>query len=166
MKTKVCKYCGVEFLPKPKANNVKFCSKSCRTKYYYHNNNMKEYQRERARTKLEEKYSRDELIQCKICGKFFRQVGSHIYLSHGLTAREYRKEFGFDVKKGQLPKDYRQLKSKQAFECGGVRNLKLGAVFRFEKGQKGVGVYKRSPQTKERLKQQGKKFAKNLKYNH
>ena len=91
-------------------------------------------------------------IQCKICGKWYIQVGSHIFQKHKMTAKQYRKEYGFDVKKGQLPENYRKLKSNYVFENGTVNNLKAGEKYKFKKGQKGCGIYNRSQETMERLK--------------
>ena len=93
------------------------------------------------------------LIQCQICKKWFRQVGSHIFMTHGITAREYREAYGFDVRRGQLPEDYKELKHNQAIENGmDVRLQKTGVKMRFKKGQKGLGLYNRSPQTMAKLK--------------
>jgi len=98
-------------------------------------------------------YGVENLIQCQICKKWFRQVGTHVFLTHGITAREYREAYGFDVKKGQLPEDYKELKHNQAIENGmDVRLQKTGIKTRFKKGQKGLGKYKRSAQTMARLK--------------
>lgn len=91
-------------------------------------------------------------IQCAICGRYYRQVGSHIVQRHGIEAREYRKEYGFDLKKGQLPTDLRELKAKQVFENGTVKNLKKGKQYWFIKGDQEAGRYIRSQQTMERLK--------------
>lgn len=33
-------------------------------------------------------------LQCHICGMFFEQLASHIYHTHSLKAREYKKKFG------------------------------------------------------------------------
>jgi len=120
---------------------------SLKTKLYRKNWHRKNYQE-----RLLQNFSKDDLVQCKICGKYFRQVGSHIVQRHGMLAREYRKEFGFDVKKGQLSKDLKELYSKQVFENGTVNNLKSGAKYRFKKKQVGLGKYMRSEQTKKRLK--------------
>jgi hypothetical protein len=81
-------------------------------------------------------------------------VGSHINQVHKIKAREYRKMFGFDVKKGQLPPKLKELKSRLAIERGGYKNLKAGKKFWFKKKQKNVGVYTRSEQTLERLRSQ------------
>lgn len=149
-KDKKCQRCGEIFTPAKYANNVKYCSQYCRNKGYYEKRGGAKYQREYYNKIRKE----DGLpkIQCMICGLMYRQVGTHIVQAHGITAREYRLEFGFDLKKGQLPEDYRELKANQSVICGGVENLKKGAKFRFKKGQKGVGLYTRSPQTIERLK--------------
>lgn len=96
------------------------------------------------------------MIQCKICGKWFRQVGSHVTQVHKLTAREYREYIGVDVKRGLLPDDLRKLYGEQALENGTYKNLKAGKKYWFKPGQEGVGVYKRSDQTLERLREQGK----------
>lgn len=150
---KVCAHCGKKFnTPYPQ---YKYCSLKCRRKAYYLIYN-KPRQKDDWEKRLLKKYSKDELVQCKICGKWFRQVGSHVWQIHGYTAREYREEYGFDVKRGQLPEDYREKKAKQAFECGGVKNLEQGKKFWFKKGDPRVGNYKRSEQTKERLQKQGK----------
>lgn len=147
-----CLLCKKEFKQKQHANNQKYCSAICRRKVEYKRKGGAEFQREY----LQKKALRDgkPRIQCKICDKWFRQVGSHIVQIHQMTAREYREEFGFDVKRGQLPDDYRQIKAEYVFENGTVNNLKKGKKYWFEKGDKKAGRYQRSQQTMERLKQQ------------
>ncbi len=154
MPVKKCKLCGKNIKPRPYANNVKFCSIKCRHKQEYINRGGKEAQRAYL-DKIRENDGKPK-IKCLICGKSYRQVGSHIFNSHGITAREYREAYGFDVKRGQLPDDYRELKAEQAIECGGVKNLKQGKKFWFKKGDPRVGRYTRSKQTLERLKNNGK----------
>jgi hypothetical protein len=90
-------------------------------------------------------------IRCEVCKQFYKQVGSHVVQTHAFkTAREYRKKYGFDVKRGQLPKDYRKLKAYHVFNNGTVENLKAGKKYWFKKGDK--INYERSPQTIARLK--------------
>lgn len=145
-----CAECGKDFTPKPKAHNIKYCSQLCRNRVYYRNRGGAEAQRDYI-YKRKQADGRDK-IQCQICKKWYRQVGSHIVLMHKITAREYREAYGFDVKRGQLPEDYRRLKADQSVECGGVRNLKRGAPYRFVPGDKRAGKYKRSLETLARLK--------------
>ena len=61
------------------------------------------------------------------------QVGSHIVQRHGMTAREYREQFDFPVKKGIICQEYRQKKAKQALENGTYKNLEAGKPFRYDK---------------------------------
>ena len=142
-----CKVCDG---PLPKGYRT-YCSDICRNyaTNQRHSKDHTDWQRKQRDAKAS-RPSKDK-IQCLICGKWYRQVGTHIVQVHKMTAREYRKEYGFDVKRGQLPKDLRQLKREQVFENKTVKNLKVGKKFWFKKGQKGVGVYKRSAQTMERL---------------
>ena len=150
--TNNCKRCEAPLVPKgPKDNNKKFCSATCRDSQYREDN--KEYLNERQREYLRGK-TKGEKIVCVVCGKDYRQVGTHITQRHNMTARQYREKYGFDVKRGQLPKDLRRKKRAQVFENNTVDNLKTGRLYRFKKGQQNIGTYKRSTQTMERLKQQ------------
>lgn len=94
----------------------------------------------------------DDKIQCLICGLWYKQVGSHIWQVHKISARQYRKEYGFDVKKGQLPENYRRIKRDYVFENNTVDNLKAGKKCWFKKGDHAIGRYERSQETMERLK--------------
>jgi len=95
--------------------------------------------------------------ECKICGKWFDRVGSHVVQVHHITAREYRKEFGFDLKRGQVTDEYRETMREHVFENGTIENLKKGESHRFVKGHK--INYERSEQTQERLKEHWKKVS-------
>ncbi len=161
---KNCKMCGN---PLPTKRHRTYCSEQCRNKRNYltvRNKMGREAFNERQRKYLYLQKIEDPRgkIQCKICGKWYRQVGTHIVQVHKITAREYRKAYGFDVKRGQLPDDLREHKAEQVFDNGTVNNLKVGKKFWFKKGQEGVGVYERSAQTMERLKVLGKNTKRNL----
>ena len=146
-----CKICGG---PLPNARYRTYCSAKCRNK----RNNAKqaekgystEYQR-KLRDKEASKPSPDK-VQCLICGKWYVQVGSHVWQVHHLIARKYREQFGLDVKRGTVPEWYRKVKGEQALENGTFKNLEKGAEFRFKKGDKRAGHYERSQQTLDRLK--------------
>ena len=89
-------------------------------------------------------------IKCLICGKYFTKPCSHVWQAHQLSAREYKKEFGFDLKKGIIPEEHREhLKEVQTEEA--KENLKKGSVSLFQKGDHSIGRYERSKQTLERL---------------
>jgi len=87
-----------------------------------------------------------------LCGLWYIQLGTHVYQVHGMTGREYREHFNLEVKRGTVPEWYRKLKGDQALDNETFKNLENGAKFRFKKGQKGVGVYDRSPITIAKLK--------------
>ena len=91
-------------------------------------------------------------MKCAICGEEHRKVGSHVTQMHGLTAREYREKYGFDVKRGQVPEELRETLATNAIENGTAKNLQNGSKFRFKVGHR--MSYTRSTQTMERLKQQ------------
>jgi len=146
---KNCKICGEPL----KYRQRTFCCAPCRNK----NTNKKRrayqatYQRER-RDKIASIPS-DNKVQCLFCGKYYVQVGSHVVQCHGFdSAREYREHFKLEVKRGTVPGWYREMKGKQALGNGTYINTILhGEKHRFKKGQKGIGVYERSPITLKRL---------------
>jgi hypothetical protein len=128
-----------------------YCSKECRQLFHSRKNQWRSADWTKKNADLRASAKASNKIQCLECGKWYRQVGSHVALRHNMTAREYREKYGFDVKRGQLPEDLRELKAGQVFENGTVNNLKKGKKFWFKKGQEGVGVYNRSDQTMQRL---------------
>jgi len=142
---KDCKVCGGDL---PTFRHRTFCSKKCRDKH----TNLRWYPNQKARAqKLRGEYQEGK-IKCLICKRWYRQVGSHIVQVHQMTAREYREFFDLEVKKGILTPELRDLYGRQAIENGTWKNLKKGRKYWYKKGQKGVGVYKRSHITVARLK--------------
>lgn len=156
-KIQIRKNCLVCHGPLPTKRHRTFCSDRCR------DDNTNRKHREdlvfRENNRLRQKEERDliasepspDKCQCLICGKWYVQVGSHIFLTHHMTAREYREEMDLEVKRGTVPEWYRRMKGQTAKDNGTFKNLIVGQKFWFEKGQKGVGIYKRSPITLERL---------------
>lgn len=140
-----CKVCGA---PIRGHRYRTYCSKKCRTKFY----NDKNYHRIYLwGINNRGKYAPGK-IRCLICGRWYRQPGTHIVQRHKITARQYREQYGFDVKRGQLSQDLLELKSRQVFENRTVDNLKVGRKFWFKAGATDIGRYKRSDQTLARLK--------------
>lgn len=128
-----CAYCGKHIVPKIR-RKVEFCSNRCWQANYWNESQG------------------NEGIACKICGRKYKKVVSHAYNSHGLTKREYKEEFGLDVKRGILLPEDREYLGKLVKENGTVDNLKNGARYRFKPGH--TINYTRSPQTIARLKKQ------------
>lgn len=125
-----CKECGTE-IKRPSRYRT-YCSKKCRDKNTnrrygpYRNSNAKA-------NELRGRYSPGK-IKCKLCGRWYVQVGSHVFNKHKMFAREYREEMNLPVKKGIVPKWYRELKANQCLENGTVKNLKKGKKFWYKKG--------------------------------
>jgi predicted transcriptional regulator len=144
-----CKVCGKEITQK---RFYLYCSKQCRDRFHNQKNKEKNaiWQREYQDAKASKPDPKK--VKCLICGRYYTQVGSHIYLRHGITAREYREQFDLEVKRGITPPWYREMKGEQAIENGTYKNLKSGMKYRFKKGSKTAGKYKRSHITLERLK--------------
>ena len=157
---KICIVCGDEYICNSNAHKLsKFCGNiSCRNRYYYEKSGGKERQREYMQRKLEKEYPNARL-RCLICGRWFRQVGTHVYLIHGMTAKEYKKQFGMDVGSTTytLVGELRDLYGVQAKENGTYKNLEKGAKNRFKKGDPRIGKYERSEETVARLKRQFEK---------
>ncbi len=94
--------------------------------------------------------------RCHICGKAFKKVLSHVTQKHGITAYEYKKQFGLDVTKGIMCEESRALARKRAYENYDVaikKNLlQNGKKSRFKKESKGRTRDQVSAQTLARLR--------------
>lgn len=146
---KKCAKCGSEIVRGPKANFVKYCQ-ACRAEAYKYTEYRTQWQRAKRDREALDPDARK--VECLICKKWYIQVGTHIVQVHGVTAREYREAYDLEVKKGTVPAWYRELKGNQALENETYKNLQAGTKYRFKKGQEGIGKYKRSPITINRLK--------------
>ncbi len=102
----------------------------------------------------------DDKIQCLLCGKWYVQIGGHVFQRHNMTAREYKEMMKLEVKRGVVPLWYRKLKGDIAIENETYKNIiESGRKFRFKKGQKGIGNYERSPITIARLRKNWKRVS-------
>jgi predicted nucleic acid-binding Zn ribbon protein len=146
-----CKVCGATITNK---RSRTYCSPECRNKTYAQRYKESRTNWQRAKRDKEAMIPSPDKVQCQICKKYYVQVCSHIYLVHGMEARDYKKKYGLDIKRGNVPKWYRKEKGEITLENKTYRNLlETGKKFWFKKGDKTIGRYKRSPQTMERLKQ-------------
>lgn len=144
----LCAVCKKRIERTPHMNNVKFCSTTCRNKTYQ--KRMSAWQR--ARYDQLASIKDDDKIQCKICGRWYVQVGGHIAQRHDMTAREYREYFNMEVSKGIIPAYYKALKGELALGNGTYKNLTAGAGWRYKFGDPRAGRYVRSPITVARLR--------------
>jgi len=128
---KTCAICGKIITTKRFRS---YCSDTCRNKRnsikYKKYRSIMQTKRYDALASIPSK----EKKQCKICHRWYVQLGSHIVQRHGMTAREYREKFNLPLKKGIVPKWYKKLKGDQALENKTCKNLKSGKKFRYKKG--------------------------------
>lgn len=98
---------------------------------------------------------------CEICGKHFTRVVLHVRQKHQIAERDYKIQFGFDLKKGICSAESSERSRIKAFENYDkviAINLKVkGQKSRFEKGSKGRTKEQVSEQTRIKLKERLKK---------
>lgn len=154
---KTCKLCEGEIkIPRFRS----YCSNICRSRWHSRANKLTSAEWLRNKKKREAMAPSAKKIQCMVCGGWYKQVGSHVVLAHGYeTAREYRKEYGFDLKRGQLPEWLRKIKEEHCVENGTIKNLKKGKKFWFKLNDTKAGKYERSPQTLDRLRHMKQLFS-------
>lgn len=101
-------------------------------------------------------YNDEGLPMCEICGEHFNRVSAHVRQIHGMSAREYKKHYGFDLIKGICSKESAErtrVTTIANFDKVIAENLiKGGEKTRFKDGCKGRTKDKISPQTLRRLK--------------
>lgn len=77
------------------------------------------------------------MLTCEICGKNFKHLGSHVAKAHKMTAKEYKMEFGLDIKHSLITEEIKR-KKQEAWQEGREKylaNLEKGKKYRFKKGQ-------------------------------
>jgi hypothetical protein len=81
-----------------------------------------------------------ENLKCKICGKVFQHLGSHLFHGHGVTAREYKEEYGLPYNMALISDEVYRKKSEAFNERREeyLKNLtKSGKKYQFKKGADG-----------------------------
>ncbi len=76
---------------------------------------------------------------CKICGKEFEHLGSHVWHKHKIKAKEYKKMFELPYNEALISTDI-YLKKKEAWEERKnhyLKNLKKGKKHQFKKDRNG-----------------------------
>jgi hypothetical protein len=97
------------------------------------------------------------LPKCEICNKHFHRVTAHARQVHGLSAREYKLQFGLDLIKGICSKESSEKSRSKAmsnYDTVISQNLLQGGeATRFRKGSGGRPRKQVSQETLNRLKQ-------------
>jgi len=76
-------------------------------------------------------------MKCLLCGKHYKHLGSHLWHAHKVKAREYKMEYGLDLKFALID-DEIKLKKQEAFKEKRelyLKNLRVGGKkYQFKKG--------------------------------
>ena len=88
--------------------------------------------------------------KCEECGRWYKGLSRHITRHHRISAREYKKKWGLDMKEQLLSAATLRRLSVLAYVTGVNKNLT--GEFRFKKGKTKIQEYERSEQTKRRLR--------------
>jgi len=105
-------------------------------------------------------YNEEGQPKCEICNKYFNRVLAHVRQKHHMTEKEYKIQFGFDLKKGICSAESSErsrIKALENYDTVIAVNLTIkGQKSRFKNGDKGRTKEQVSEQTrimlKERLK--------------
>jgi hypothetical protein len=97
-------------------------------------------------------YNEDGQPMCEICGKHFERVIAHARQKHHISEREYKLQFGLNLKKGICSKRSSEISRERVFEnyekCIGKNLELLGQNSRFKDGSEGRTRDKVSEQTR------------------
>lgn len=98
------------------------------------------------------------MLRCKLCGKFYKHLGSHIYHRHKITAKEYKIRFGLNINTALITDDVKAKKQRAFNERREhyLKNLKKGEKYRFQKGNQNRFYF--SKQDIDRAKRELKKI--------
>jgi hypothetical protein len=97
-------------------------------------------------------YNEDGQPMCEICGNYFNRVIAHTRQKHHISEKEYKLQFGFNLRKGICSKESSEKSRERVFEnyeqCIGKNLELLGQKSRFKVGSEGRTKEKVSEQTR------------------
>lgn len=79
-------------------------------------------------------------IQCKICGMKYKHLGSHLWHTHKILARDYKERFGLPYNYSLISETVKEKKHDHWEENKDkyIKNLtKVGSKYQFKKGRTG-----------------------------
>ena len=77
-------------------------------------------------------------LKCKMCGKEFKHLGSHIWHAHKVLARDYKAEFGLPYNMALTTPEITEKQQASALEYKTYeRNFRQSKKFYFKKGRDG-----------------------------
>jgi len=78
-------------------------------------------------------------LRCKICGKEFEHLGSHIWHKHKIPVREYKERFELPYNEALISEEiyYKKKKHWESRRDYYLKNLRRGKKYQFKKGHRG-----------------------------
>jgi len=86
------------------------------------------------------------------CGVACRDLARHITRHHKITARKYKKMFGLNMNTSLISEQTKQKLREAVQRHKTYVNLEGGKKYQFKKGDNSVQTYKRSEESKKRLR--------------
>jgi len=86
------------------------------------------------------------------CGHYCRDLARHITRHHKITAREYKKMFGLNLSTSLISEQTKQKLRDANLKHKTYINLEKSKKYRFKKGDNTIQKYKRSEESKVRLR--------------
>jgi hypothetical protein len=90
--------------------------------------------------------------RCEECGRWYRALARHITRHHKITTREYKIKWGLNLKEPLMGEAVRAKLRAAVYNKETYKNLELGRPYRFKKGERTFQNYRRSEQTKRKLR--------------
>lgn len=90
-------------------------------------------------------------LKCKICNKIFKHLGSHVWHKHKVLSRDYKMEFGLDIKTALVTEDIKEKQKEHSRKWKTyVGNFKGSKKYQFKPGARYKSQYI-SPQQRKRI---------------
>lgn len=130
----ICKICNKDV-------NKRFVNGICITCYGRLKENSKRPVYELPK-KGEVKYAPDGLVICHICGRAYKKLMAHVWQTHGIYEKDYKREFGLNVSKGlicdetkerlqkSVERHYEKVVEKNLIKGGKKSRFRLGSIGR------------------------------------
>jgi len=87
-----------------------------------------------------------------MCGRRCKNLSRHITVHHKISTKEYKRMMGLDLNLPLVTKDLQEKWRKANKDLKLYLNLEKGKPYRLKKGKTTIQNYKRSEQTKARLR--------------
>lgn len=130
-----CKWCGKKIDRTLNKRLRCFCSAACRMKVNQINAQPQRSKWQRERNDKRASTPSPDKKKCGICNRWYKRVGFHVWIRHGVLARDYRREMGLPLSIGIMTDKDRAHMSKLAYQYDMPKQvIRTGKKTRYVKG--------------------------------